>query len=288
MTFTARHLTPHIGSEIFADRADVLSGTHATEIRALLNQRGVLVLRGADFSDEEEIAFGRTVGRVRDDFGHHIMPITFDKTFNPKFADYFRSNTLWHFDGSWDDVPPFASILTPRVLAPTGGETEFANMYAAWDDLPEAEKARLESVRIVHTKLASIAHTLDNPSEADLDKLRSYGSKTHPGVWHHRSGRRSIVMSASADHVVGMEAAESAALIQWLREWCAQPQFVYQHIWRMGDLLIWDNTGTTHRVRPYDYSCGRRLHRGRGQRRDSLRTGLRRVELHQRRRRRPG
>jgi alpha-ketoglutarate-dependent taurine dioxygenase len=261
MSLTSIDLTPRIGAEIRTDKAALLSGVHAAEIRALLDRRGVVIARGIGFDDEEELAFGATLGAVRQEFGHKIMKVTLDKKENPEFADYFHATTAWHMDRTHEDVPPLASILTPRVLAPSGGETEFANMYAAYEDLPQAEKDFLEGVRIVHTKLASIAHTLDNPSEADLERLRGYGSKVHPAVWHHRSGRASIVMSASADHVVGMDREEGAALIQRLREWCARPQYVYQHQWRMGDLLIWDNTGTTHRVRPYDHSCGRRLHR---------------------------
>ena len=261
MSLTTIDLTPEIGAEIKADRTALLSGAHAAEIRAILARRGVVVARDIGFDDDEELAFGATLGAVRQEFGHKIMKVTLDKKENPEFADYFHATSAWHMDGTHEDVPPLASILTPRVLAPVGGETEFANMYAAYEDLPAAEKAFLEGVRIVHTKLASIAHTLDNPSEADIERLRNYGSKTHPAVWHHQSGRTSIVMSASADHVVGMDADEGAALIERLKAWTTQPQYVYRHSWRMGDLLIWDNTGTMHHVLPYDYSCGRRLHR---------------------------
>jgi alpha-ketoglutarate-dependent taurine dioxygenase len=261
MSLETVELTPRIGVEVKTDKAALLSGSHAAELRRLLDRYGVLIARDIGFDDDEELAFGATLGAVRQEFGHKIMKVTLDKQENPEFADYFHATTAWHMDGTHEDVPPLASILTPRVLAPEGGETEFANMYAAYEDLPEADKRLFEGLRIVHTKLASIAHVLDNPSEADLERLRSYGAKIHPVVWHHRSGRKSIVMSASADHVVGMEPDESAALIQRLRDWCAQPHYVYQHRWRMGDLLIWDNTGTNHRVRPYDYSCGRRLHR---------------------------
>ena len=261
MSLETIELTPRIGVEVKADKAALLSGAHARELRTLLDRYGVVIARNIGFDDEEEMAFGATLGSLRQEFGHPIMKVTLDKRENPEFADYFVATSQWHMDGTHEEVPPLASILTPRVLAPWGGETEFANMYAAYEDLPEDRKAQLESIRIVHTKLASIAHTLDNPTAEDLDRLRNYGSKTHPAVWHHRSGRRSIVMSASADHVVGMETAESAALIQWIRDWCEQRRYVYQHQWRMGDLLIWDNTGTTHRVCAYDHGCGRRLHR---------------------------
>ncbi len=261
MPLATIELTSRIGVGVRTDKAALLSGAHAAELRGLLERYGVVIARDIGFDDDEEMAFAATLGTLRQEFGHPIMKVTLDKRENPEFADYFVATNQWHMDGTHEDVPPLASILTPRVLAPWGGETEFANMYAAYEDLPDDQKAQLESIRIVHTKLASIAHTLDNPSEEDLDRLRNYGSKIHPAVWHHRSGRRSIVMSASADHVVGMDPAESAALIQWIKDWCEQRRYVYQHQWRMGDLLIWDNTGTTHRVCDYDHACGRRLHR---------------------------
>jgi alpha-ketoglutarate-dependent taurine dioxygenase len=89
----------------------------------------------------------------------------------------------------------------------------------------------------------------------------SYPHRVHPLVWRHRSGRKSLVLSTSASHVVGLHPAHSRDLIQRLMSHATQPQYVYRHDWRMNDLLIWDNTGTMHRVRPYDASCGRLLHR---------------------------
>lgn len=261
MPFETVDLMPRIGSEIRIDRDALLSGRHAGEIRALLERRGVLIVRGVDIDDDQELAFAATLGSPRQEFGHKVMKVTLDKTENPQFADYFLATTSWHIDGTHEDVPPLASILTPRVLAPDGGDTEFANSYAAYDDLPEANKRRFETLRIVHTKLASIAPALNDPTKAQLDALRAYGAKTHPLVWRHRSGRKSLVMSASADHVVGLDPAESAALIQRLKDWTTRPRYVYRHHWRMGDLLIWDNTGTMHRVLPYDPASGRRLHR---------------------------
>ena len=261
MALTARQLTPRIGSEIFAHRTDLLAGTHAAEIRALLAERGVLLLRGGDFSDDEEITFGKTIGRVRDDFGHSVMPITFDKAFNPKFADYFRSNTLWHFDGSWDDVPPFASILTPRVLSATGGETEFANLYAAYDDLPNAAKAMLDNVRVIHSMEASLRRAVPDPSEEQERAWNDFPEHPVPLVWRHASGRKSLVLSSTAVRIEGMERAEGDALLARLTAHATGPHYVYRHIWRMGDVLIWDNTGTAHRVLPFDIESGRRLHR---------------------------
>jgi alpha-ketoglutarate-dependent taurine dioxygenase len=85
--------------------------------------------------------------------------------------------------------------------------------------------------------------------------------RTHPLIWRHHTGRKSLLLSTSASHIAGMHPAESHALLRRLMDWATQPQYVYRHSWQMNDLLMWDNTGTMHRVLPYDVACGRRLHR---------------------------
>src|SRR5262245_37181803 len=128
-------LTPRIASQVKLDKAALLSGKHAAELRGLLEQRGVLVFRGIDLSDEEEMDLAKSLGQLRVDFGRPIMRVTFDKQKNPDHADYFHATFHWHMDGTSEDVPPLASILTPRVLPPEGtGHTEFANTYASYAD----------------------------------------------------------------------------------------------------------------------------------------------------------
>jgi alpha-ketoglutarate-dependent taurine dioxygenase len=261
MTFESVDLTPCIASQVKIDKATLLGGKYATELRTLLEQRGVLVFRGIDLSDEEEMALATSLGTLRQDFGRPIMRVTFDKTKNPDHADYFHATFHWHMDGTHEDVPPLASILTPRVLAPQGtGHTEFANTYASYADLPEAEKQQLEGLMMGHTQ--HFALPMDTaPTEAQLERIERLGTKPHPLVWRHRSGRKSLVLGASVRSVIGMEPAEGDALITRLMAWMTQPQYVYHHVWQMNDVLMWDNTGTLHRVLPYDKSCGRRLHR---------------------------
>jgi alpha-ketoglutarate-dependent taurine dioxygenase len=153
MTFEAVDLTPRIGSQVKLDKAALLGGEHAAGLRALVEQRGVLLFRGIDLSDEEEMALAATLGTVRQDFGRPIMRVTFDREKNPDHADYFHGTFEWHMDGTHEDVPPLASILTPRVLSAQGtGHTEFANTYASYADLSDADKARFESLRVGHSQ----------------------------------------------------------------------------------------------------------------------------------------
>lgn len=266
MALTAVDLTPRIGSELKVDVDALMSGAVAGEIRDLLVQRGVLIARDLHLDDDQQRAFIKTLGdlrlgTVKKEGEDGLMKVTFDKAENPTYAEFFPGTFFWHMDGTYEEVPPFATVLTPRVLSPTGGNTEFANNYAAYDDLPQDEKAFLETLQVVHSMPAAMAHAVPDAKAEDYALWCSYPERRHPLVWRHKSGRKSLVLSTSASHVVGMHPAESHALLTRLMGWATQAQYVYRHEWRMGDMLIWDNTGTMHRVLPYDVSCGRRLHR---------------------------
>ena len=118
----------------------------------------------------------------------------------------------------------------------------------------------LQNLRVGHSQYYSFPanHVL---TEEQAERMARLGTKFHRLVWHHESGRTSLVLGTSAVCVEGMDAAEGKALIAWLQAWMTKPEYVYHHEWRMGDVLMWDNTGTLHRVLPYDRDCGRRLHR---------------------------
>lgn len=261
MSFEAIDLTPRIATQIKIDKATLLSGQHNDAFRAILEDRGVLLFRDMPLTDEEEMEFGATLGTIRQDFGRPILRVTFDKDKNPDHADYFHATFHWHLDGTHEEVPPLASILTPRVLAPHGtGHTQFANAYAAYDDLSEDMKARIAHLSAAHTQLFALPAD-EPPTEKQLDRVTKLGTRIHPLVWDHKSGRKSLILGGSLRSIVGMDQAESDVLITRLLSWATQPQYVYHHEWRMNDVLIWNNTGTLHRVLPYDKQSGRRLHR---------------------------
>jgi len=266
MTLPANKLKPRIGSALKVDARTLLDGRHAQEIRELLVERGVLIVRGAHFDDEQQRAFTRSLGDLRlgvvkKEGDEGLMKVTFDKKENPEYAEFFPGTFFWHMDGTYDAVPPFATVLSPRVLSSEGGQTEFTNNYAAYEDLADDEKAYLETLQVVHTMQAAMFHSVPDCTPEQFALWCSYPERTHPLVWRHRSGRKSLVLSTSCSHIVGMHPVDSRELLDRLLRHATQPQYVYQHQWSMGDLLIWDNTGTMHRVRPYDLSCGRRLHR---------------------------
>jgi alpha-ketoglutarate-dependent taurine dioxygenase len=265
MALIASELTPRLGSELKTDAKTLLTGTVSREIRALLEQRGVIIVRNAEFSDADMVTFARSLGKMRMSRGatetDGVLKVTLDKKESPMLAEYFLGTFYWHMDDTYADVPPLATLLTPRALSSVGGQTEFANTYAAYEELPEEKKRAIDGLRVVH-KMES-AHRIynKNPTPDQVNYWRSFESKTHPLVWTHRTGRKSLVLSTSATQVVGLNEEQSQALLQELTDWATQARFVYQHQWQMGDLLIWDNTGTMHRVLPYATDSGRKLHR---------------------------
>lgn len=267
MALNSVALTPRVGSEIMIDKAELLNGRASPEIRTLLEQRGVVIFRGVDFSDDDLRAFGSSLGELQvtgydDGAEDALIKVTFDKAQQRAgTAGYFRGTFHWHMDELSRDVPPLASILSPRVLSPEGGQTEFANTYAAYADLPESEKKALEGLTVYHSVESAYRKMIPDASDEQIAEWRKKGHKIHPLIWTHRTGRKSIVNGITAGHVLGMDRKDSDALLARLLDWATQPQFVYQHQWRMGDLLMWDNTGTMHRVLDYDRDCGRRLHR---------------------------
>ena len=263
MSFTTVDLTPRIGTEVKTDLATLIDGSIGKELRALLEERGVLIFRGLDISDEQQLAFGATLGTTRKEHGSPVMKVTADKTISPIFAEYTQGTYYFHIDGTYTDMPALASILRARVVAPEGGQTEFGNTYALYDDLSEADKLLLEGLEAVHSQEVIQRKAFPNPTEAQLAEwgVGAVPERTHPVVWQHRSGRKSLLLANTIDHFVGMDRKESDALLARLLKMADEPQYIYTHDWQVGDMLIWDNTGTMHRVVPFDLDCGRELHR---------------------------
>jgi alpha-ketoglutarate-dependent taurine dioxygenase len=261
-------VAPRIGSAIHTDRATLLSGERAGEIREIMERRGVIVFPEINLTDAEQIAFTHTLGtfahedgEARDGEGRDsVYPITMDASIN-KNADYLKGAFYWHLDGTMSDKPILASIMSARALAPEGGETDFCNTYAAFEDLPEAEKREIEHLKVVHAMWRSQLYWRPEPSHAELQAWMAKGTNTLPLVWKHASGRKSLVLGATALQVEGMGVMESEALLVRLRDWATQPRFSYRHTWKLGDMVLWDNTGTMHRALPYDHKSGRLMHR---------------------------
>lgn len=243
------------------DDADV-----AGSCLADLVDHGVVVYRGAHVGDADLVSFSRRLGEVvvapMGGLPTHpeVSPVTLDPA-RSELAAYRRSTFFWHIDGATEQVPQKASLLAAREIAEAGGDTEFANTYLAYEQLPDAEKAELAAVRVVHSFAASQLLMTPDPTPQERAQWERVPSREHPLVWARPDGRRSLLVGATAGHVVDRPPEEGRALLDRLLAWCTQPQFVLRHEWRPGDLVVWDNTGMLHRALPYEPTSRRLLHR---------------------------
>lgn len=256
-----QELKPQIGSRIFNSKAELLSGELAADIRALLEARGVLVFGGIDFTEAEHIGFTRTLGEFAPDNPQGASTAISLDPATAANADYTRASFFWHFDGYMHDVPVLASLLCARVLPDEGGDTEFANTYAAYASLPDRERGPLEGLKVLHALAAAQLSVEPEPSYETFQQWRQTRSNVLPLVWTHSSGRKSLVVGNTAMAVVGMDPLDSADLLIRLRDRATQAHFTYRHTWSPGDCVMWDNTGTLHRAWPYDPASGRLLTR---------------------------
>ncbi len=265
---TINKLTDSVGAEVLGVDSDRLASDDALGAAVLqaLEDNGVLVLPGLGLKPEAQVEFCRRLGEIDHSAdGHHpvagIYPVTLDKSKNSS-ADYLRGTFDWHIDGCTpieDTFPQMATMLSAKQVAESGGETEFANSYAAYDALRDEEKERFGSLQVVHSLEASQRRVTPDPSPEVLAKWRARRTHTHPLVWTHRSGRKSLVLGASADYVVGMDPDEGRALLAELLDRATSAEKVYTHSWSVGDTVIWDNRGVLHRAAPYDPDSPREM-----------------------------
>jgi alpha-ketoglutarate-dependent taurine dioxygenase len=265
---TVNKLTPSVGAEVTGLDPEALATDDALGAAILdaLEDNGVLVFPRLGLAPEAQVAFCRRLGGIdHSSDGHHpvagIYPVTLDKSKNASAA-YLRATFDWHIDGCTplnDECPQKATVLSAKQVAEQGGETEFANSYAAYEAFSDEEKERFSSLRVVHSLEASQRRVNPDPSPKLVATWRSRPTHQHPLVWTHRSGRKSLVLGASADYIVGMNLEDGRALLAELLDRATQPDLVYRHAWSVGDTVIWDNNGVLHRAAPYDPDSPREM-----------------------------
>jgi alpha-ketoglutarate-dependent taurine dioxygenase len=256
-----------VGAEVSGVDAEQLASDAplAASLGDALETFGVLVFRGLHLQPEQQVAFCRHLGEIDSSNGNHevegIYRVSLDRTTNPS-ASYLRGTFAWHVDGctpDGDECPQMATVLTAKSVAEQGGETEFASSYGAYEHLTEDEQAHCSRLRVAHSLEASQRRVRSDPTPKQLAAWRSRPSHEHPLVWTHSSGRRSLLIGASADHVVGMDLDAGRALLDDLLARATGPEQVYRHVWSVGDTVIWDNRGVLHRAAAYDPSSGREM-----------------------------
>src|SRR6266853_1543793 len=246
MALTFRNLHPCFAAEVSpVDLKTVHDEATLGRIRAGMDEFAVLVFRDQVWSDAEHLDFAQRLdGRLHTKLGISAL------------QKNGLGNRLWHTDASFQDPPGRYSMLSAKVVPPVDADTEFADMRAAHDALPEPEKARLEGLR-VHHSIAYSRQTLGFEfSENEQEALKG---AIHPLVRTiPRSNRRSLYLASHASRIIDWPVPEGRLLLRELIEHATQPRFVYRHQWRVGDLVIWDNRAAMHRALPFDDTKYRR------------------------------
>jgi alpha-ketoglutarate-dependent 2,4-dichlorophenoxyacetate dioxygenase len=268
-SITVEPLTEHIGGRMTGiDVHRPLTPEEVAAVERGMDERAVLVLPGQDISDEQQLAFTHNFGPLVEGANSGArdadlrLPVVFadvsnlDKTGQIAQRDNKKrmaglANRLWHSDASFRPTPARYSILSGRVVTTDGGNTEFADMRAAYDALDAATKAEIEDLVCEHSLIYSrgqLGFSDFLPDErVVMAPVRQRLVRTHPVT-----GRKSLFLAAHVGAIVGWPQPEAMAFIRDLMEHATQPQFVYVHRWTRHDLVMWDNRTTMHRVRRFD------------------------------------
>ncbi len=279
MSIAIRQIHPVFVGEVSGiDITAPISREDVAAIEAGMDRYAVLVFHGQKFADEQQMAYSRNFGPLEDARGGNITKPE-DKRLAAGMNDvsnlgrdgqpldrasreqlFNLGNMLWHSDSSFRPIPAKYSLLSARLVNPMGGNTEFADMRAAYDALDAATKALIEDLVCEHSLMysrGSLGMTdFTDEERAMFRPVRQRLVRTHPVT-----GRRSLYLSSHAGTILGMPTPEARILLRDLNEHATQPRFVYVHEWRQWDFIMWDNRQMMHRVRRYDQSHPRDMRR---------------------------
>ena len=273
-TLTVTKKDAALGAEVRGvDLSQPLDADTLAQINKVWAEHLVLVFPEQCLSEGQQIEFSRNFGELAvhpesektsskapeifrvsnvDELGNRLDPN----------SEYHRFMTIltgvWHTDGSYKALPSRGSILHALEVPAEGGETWFCNMFAAFEALPDKVKKKIEGRHMVHAQDFTRV-TCPGLTPLTTEQRASVPPVTHPLVRTHRDGRRSLYVNAAVAYFVGgMPLEEGKVFHTQLMELGTKPEFVYRHKWRVGDLVMWDNRGTMHRVTEYDAHCYRR------------------------------
>ena len=263
-----------VGEVRGVDLRQPLGEAAVAELTAAIDRDAVLVFRGERLTEDQQLAFSTRFGSIAGQNG--VLQTGVKRRVSDQLVDisnldennrvlgamdrrrmFALGNQLWHTDSSFKRVPAKYSLLHAHAVTPEGGETQLADMRAAYDALPAKMKARLDGLLAEH----SIFHSRSKLgfTEFSAEERAALPPVQHPVVRvHPGSKRRSLYLASHASHIVGWPVPDGRMLIAELIEHATQPRFVYTHVWAPGDLVMWDNRCTMHRGRPYDEAAYRR------------------------------
>ena len=270
MTLSIRPLTPVFAGEVSGiDITQPLNAEQVAAIEAGMDRYGILVFHDQPFTDEQQKAFSRNFGALEHTAGGNVTKPQ-EKRLDPYMADvsnlgldnkplarddrkrmFNLGNQLWHSDSSFRAVPAKYSLLSGRVTVEKGGQTQFADMRAAYDALDDETKTQIEDLICEHSLIYSRGllgfDDLTAEELAMFKPVRQRFVRTHPVT-----GRKSMYLSSHAGKIIGWPVPEARAFLRDLTEFATQPRFVYAHAWKQYDLVMWDNRTLLHRVTRFD------------------------------------
>ena len=271
MTVSIRQIHPvFVGEVEGVDLRRPLTAEEAAAIDAGMDKYAVLVFHGQDITDEQQLAFSANFGEIERPGSATNITKDHERRIRADMADvsnldrdqrpfarddrrrmFNLGNQLWHSDSSFRAVPAKYSLLSGRILPSHGGNTEFADMRAAYDALDSATKAEIENLVCEHSLIYSRGQLgfteLTAEEKANFKPVRQSLVRVHPVT-----GRKSLFLSSHIGTIVGWPMPEARAFIRDLIEHATQREFVHAHVWRQHDLVMWDNRQTMHRVRRFD------------------------------------
>jgi len=270
MGITISELTPGFVGEVSGiDITQPLTPAQAAELEAGMDRYAVLIYHDQRLTDEQQKAFSRNFGPLEQTAGGNVTKPA-ERRLDQEMADvsnlgadhkpldrddrrrlFNLGNQLWHSDSSFRAVPAKFSLLSGRIVVDAGGNTEFADMRAAYDALDDKTKTEIEDLVCEHSLIYSrgtLGFTeLSEDEKRAFTPVRQRLVRTHPVT-----GRKSLYLSSHIGSIIGWPVPEGRAFIRDLTEHATQPRFTYSHKWRQYDLVMWDNRTTMHRVRRFD------------------------------------
>ena len=278
----------------FVEGLDLSDPTVPLPVAALvdgLERHGVLIIRGQSIPADRFVALGRAFGSLEilpePDKRHPDHPEIFNLTnvtsngaiapFDGPQSVFLRGTQRWHTDSSFRKIPCLCTMLNALEVPADGGETEFADMVAAYEALPADRKAALADTELIHSYEYSRANNPGRMDPMSEQERAKYPPVRHPLIRQHKNGSRSLYMGGHVSHIAdtpldldaghdgGPDAGHDArhdggrALLAELLAFATEERFVYRHRWQQHDLVIWDNRRTLHRLRPYDIANQRRV-----------------------------
>ena len=250
-----------LGARVHGVRLANLAAAEWTAIEAAFHAHAVLIFPTQHLDAEQQVAFARRFGELEilvegkqsiaiSNRGEQGQRLREDSV----FAQLLRGNEGWHTDSSYMPLAAKASILSAHVLPPLGGETEWADMRAAYDALDAEQQTRLEDLTAYHSLFYSQARIGAQAHSGDYYGFNSAAAPRRPLVKVHPvTARKALFIGRHACHIPGMDAAQSERLLDELLAFACSAPRVYRHSWQPGDIAVWDNRCVLHRARPYDH-----------------------------------